>query len=48
MIKVVTLYTDCIYPQLIKQQSNLLNGVGFGVINNIQLHPVYIQTPIVR
>ena len=25
-------HVDCIYPQLIKQQSNQNNGVGFGVI----------------
>ena len=30
--KISSKHVDCIYPRQIKQQSNLLNGVGFGVI----------------
>ena len=33
-------HVDCIYPRLIKQQSNLLNGVGFGVIINFDFFSV--------
>ena len=30
-------HVDCTYPRLIKQ-SNLLNGIGFGVINLFYIH----------